>query len=115
MHMRVLLALEEAAYREEVASAFERHRPHLRVHTVDPQKMTLEAVSFQPHLVVCEAGAGPLVVPKAWARVHLFTHGGVPVAIVQVGQSYRWVENVGVEDLLAIADEVEEKVFGESQ
>jgi hypothetical protein len=39
----------------------------------------------------------------------------VPVAIVQVGQSYRWVENVGVEDLLAIADEVEEKVFGEGQ
>jgi hypothetical protein len=115
MHVRVLLALEEAARREEVASAFERHRPHFLVRSVDPQEMTLEAVSFQPHLEVCEAEVGPLVAPKAWARVHLFTHRGVPVAIVQVGQSYRWVENVGMEDLLAIAGEVEEKVFGEGQ
>jgi hypothetical protein len=115
MHMRVLLALEEAAYREEVASALERHRAHFRVRTVDPQEMTLEAARFHPHLVVCEAAAGPLVVSSAWAWVHLFTHGGLPVAIVQVGQSYRWVKNVGVEDLLAIADEVEEQVFGESQ
>jgi hypothetical protein len=115
MQMRVLLALEEAARRKEVASAFERHRAHFLVRSVDPQEMTLEATRFQPHLVVCEAAAGPLVAPRAWARVHLFTHGGLPVAIVQVGQSYRWVENVGVEDLLAIADEVEEHVFGEGQ
>jgi hypothetical protein len=113
--MRVLLALEEAARREEVASAFERHRLHFWVRSVDPQLMTLEAVRFQPHLVVCEAAAGPLVAPTARARVHLFTHGGVPVAVVQVGQSYRWMENIGVEDLLAIAEEVEEKVFGEGQ
>jgi hypothetical protein len=114
MHMRVLLALEEAAYREEVASAFERHRPHFRVRTVDPQEMTLEAVRFQPHLIVCEAAAGSLVAPRACAWLHLFTHGGLPVAIVQIGQSYRWVKNVGVEDLLAIAEEVEE-IFGEDQ
>lgn len=116
MHMmRVLLALEDAAYRQEVASAFERHRPHLRVRTVDPQEMTLEALRFRPHLLVCEAAAGALVAPRAWARVYLFTHGGLPVAIVQEGQSYRWVENVGVEELLAIAEEVEEQLFGAGQ
>jgi len=114
MHMRVLLALGDAAYREEIASAFERHQPHFQVRTVDPQEMTLEAERFQPHLVVCEGAVGSLVAPRACAWVHLFTDAGLPVAIVQIGQSYRWVKNVRVEDLLAILEEVEE-VFGEDQ
>jgi hypothetical protein len=113
MHMRVLLALEEAAYREKVASAFERHRPHFWVRTVEPKDMTFEAVRFGPHLVVCEAAGGRLVTPTAWAWVQLFRRGGLTFAVAQVGQRYRRVENVGVEDLLAIADEVEEQVFGE--
>jgi hypothetical protein len=67
---------------------------------------TLKRPSSQRGAVGCSYGVG------AGALVH---SRGLPVAVVQVGQSYRWVENVGVEDLLTIAEEVEEEAVGEGQ
>jgi hypothetical protein len=52
MRMRVLFASDAAAYRDEVVSVFERHRPHFCMRSVEPGDVTLEALRFRPHLVV---------------------------------------------------------------
>jgi hypothetical protein len=111
MRMRVLFASDAAAYRDEVVSAFERHRPHFCMRSVEPGDLTLEAPRFRPHLMVLDgADLGTLADSREQAWVQLFRR--VPTfAIVQMGGRYRRVENVGVEDLLAIADEVEEQGF----
>jgi hypothetical protein len=115
MQMRVLFALDGSAYRDEVVSAFEQHRPHFWVRSVDLRDMTFEALHFRPHLVVFDgAGRGPLVPSGEWAWVQLFRRAPT-FAIVQIGGRYRRMENIGVEDLLAIADEVEEQGFGDGQ
>jgi hypothetical protein len=115
MRMRVLFASDAAAYRDEVVSAFERHRPHVQVRTVEPGDIRLKSLRFRPHLVVLDsADRGLLDLSGELAWVQLFRR--VPTfAIVHVGGLYRRVEYVGVEDLLNIADEVEEQGLGEGR
>jgi hypothetical protein len=110
----VLFALDDPTYCEEIVSAFERCRPHFRVRSVERREMTSEALRFRPHLVVFDAfDRRPLVtLQEEWDWVQLFRR--VPtLAIIKIGGRYQRMDNVRVEDLLAIADEVEELSFGE--
>jgi hypothetical protein len=51
--IRVLVAIKPVLYREAIAGALQKHRPHLEVRTVAPEGLDGEVVRFEPHLVFC--------------------------------------------------------------
>lgn len=109
--MRILVTAKPKMYRETLALVLHRHRPDAEVMLAPPGSVDGEAVDFGPDLLVRndDDGAAPDYLNAIACRVEiLFTNG--MGARINLNGMVRKVEDMGVDDLLAVLDEVEEHI-----
>ena len=106
----VLVSVEPRAYGGAIARAIQSLRPRLRVREVEPGALGREVARSGPALVVCsQPDAGELAGPPAFVEYRPYEK---PAARVRVGGRCQELDEVGLEDLLRIADETEEFTRG---
>jgi hypothetical protein len=112
--VRVLVTVQPTLYREALAFAVQRNRPEAEVMIVPEEVMDGQVKDFAPHVLVRNDKDG--VVPEGLlgsvvCRVEvLFTDG--MAARISVGDSSYTIEDLNMEDLLALVDEAEGLVSG---
>lgn len=100
--MQILVANEPRAYREALARAFCKLRPHLAVCEADPGQLSREVIRLQPDLVVCsELPALDYGKPCTW--IQLYPEGDSRAVIFSEGRRST-VEEIELSDLLSIID-----------
>ena len=113
--VRVLITLEPRMYREAIALALRRSRPHSEVLLAPEVSLNGQVHDFAPHVLVC-SDSGPEVpegqLGSVVCRVEvLYTdHMGVRVSVVG-GDPYT-IEDASMEDLLSLVDEAEALASG---
>ncbi|NJO84008.1 MAG: hypothetical protein HC828_15290 [Blastochloris sp.] len=104
--LRILVANEPCAYREVIASTFQRLRPDTDIHTVDPDNLDREIISFSPHLIVCSKLTA-IVDLEVHAWVVLYPEGQ-PIVVSQVAGRRTTVSDIAFDGLLNIVERVEQ-------
>ena len=113
--VRVLITLEPRMYRQAIAGALQRSRPHSEVMLAAEESLNGQVHDFAPHVLV-RSDSGPEVpegqLGSVVLRVEvLYTdHMGVRVSVVG-GRSYT-IEDASMDDLLSLVDEAEELASG---
>lgn len=106
---RILVAFEPGyhVYQSAIASALQKHRPHIKVTTAEPEEFETEIIRFDPHLVICSR---PNTVPPsskaAWVEFSLDPEQST---IICLDGEYSEAANPGFEELLSIVDETERR------
>ena len=112
--VRVLVTVEPRMYREALALAVQRHRPDAEVLMVHEGAMDGQVSGFAPHVLVRndsdEAVPGELLGNVVCTMEVLFTDGMAARVSVD-GRSYT-IEDVSMEDMLALVDEAEGLLSG---
>lgn len=113
--MRVLVTVKPEMYRETLALALRERRPEAEVMLAAPGALGGKIEAFGPHLLVRDDndGATPEVLETIACRIDVLMTDGMGARIKLDGRVRR-VEDMAVEDLLAVADEVEDLVSRES-
>jgi hypothetical protein len=112
--VRVLITLEPRMYREAIALALRRSRPHSEVMLAAEESLNGQVHDFAPHVIV-RSDSGPEVpegqLGSVVCRVEvLYTdHMGVRVSVG--GKSYT-IEDASMDDLLSLVDEAEGLISG---
>jgi hypothetical protein len=112
--VRVLVTVEPRMYREAIALAVQRNRPHSEVMLVSEEVMDGQVKDFAPHVLVRnDAGR---VVPEGLlgsvvCRMEVLYTDSMAARVSVDDRSYR-IEDATMEDLLALVDEAEELVSG---
>jgi hypothetical protein len=113
--VRVLITLEPRMYREAIAIALRRSRPHSEVMLAPEVSLDGQVHDFAPHVIV-RSDSGPEVPEgrpgSVVLRVEvLYTdHMGVRVSVVG-GRSYT-IEDASMDDLISLVDEAEGLISG---
>ena len=102
---RVLLAFEPRMYREVLVTALRRHRPLVESVLAEPAALDHTAGSFEPHLIVCNH-ATQTVRDSAAAWVEVQVKDSLD-AVTCVGGKRSEIQNLSLDDLLAVLDEAE--------
>jgi hypothetical protein len=105
--IRVLIAIYPRMYGEALAYALKKDRPQAEVVRVEPGELGGQPDGFDPQLVVCNGPTDEVVKALAPSRVELSYEAGGITATVCLGGRRSRVEDVGVEDVLAMVDEAE--------
>jgi hypothetical protein len=108
--VRVLVTVEPRMYREAIALALQRARPHSEVMLAPEDVLDVQVGTFAPHVLVCndsdrqmpEGQLGGVVL-----RVVVLYTDGMAARISVDGRSYT-IEDASMDDLLSLVDEVEE-------
>jgi hypothetical protein len=112
--VRVLVTVEPRMYREALALAVQRHRPGAEVMLVPANVLDGQVEDFEPHVLVRndsdEAVPGELLGNVVCTMEVLFTDGMAARVSVD-GRSYT-IEDVSMEDMLALVDEAEGLLSG---
>jgi hypothetical protein len=107
--VRVLVAIAPRSYREAVALYIHQHRPLAEVLIAPPAELETEVGRFGPHVVVCnETTEHVLRAVTSWVEI-LFEDSLDANVKVDDLRSLK-VEDVGMDDLLAVLDETEEQL-----
>jgi hypothetical protein len=106
--MRVLIAYKDShrAYGDALARAIRGLRASVEVSLVQARELGGEVGSVYPHLVVC--GKPNTVDPGGRAAWVTLSEEPEEPSEVCVGGRRRWMENPGMEELLAVLEETEE-------
>jgi len=113
--VRVLITLEPRMYREAIAFALRRSRPHSEVLLAPEVSLNGQAHDFAPHVLV-RSDSGPELPEGQLGSVVclmevLYTDDmGVRVSVVG-GRSYT-IEDASMEDLISLVDEAEGLISG---
>ncbi|QIN85424.1 hypothetical protein GBA63_22245 (plasmid) [Rubrobacter tropicus] len=106
----VLVSLEPRAYGGAIARAVQGLRPRLRIRTVEPEALGREVTCSDPALVICSRPeVGELAGRPAFVEFRPYEK---PAARVRVGGRCQELDEVGLEDLLRVADETEQLTRG---
>lgn len=104
--LRILVANEPRSYREAIAGALESLRPDAEVLMVEPEDLGAEIGQGMPGMILCSY-ATPAVVNGSLAWVELYPGGGPGARIGVNGLRLTAAGDLGLEDLLWIADRAE--------
>jgi hypothetical protein len=113
--VRVLITLEPRMYRQAIAGALQRSRPHSEVMLAAEESLNGQVHDFAPHVIV-RSDSGPKVPEGQLGSVVLSVevlytdHMGVRVSVVG-GRSYT-IEDASMEDLISLVDEAEGLISG---
>ena len=107
--VRVLVTVEPRMYREAIALALQRARPHSEVMLAPEDVLDGQVGEFAPHVLVrndsdwemLEGQLGSVVL-----RVEVLYTDGMAALISMGGRSYK-IEDASMDDLLSLVDEVE--------
>jgi hypothetical protein len=113
--VRVLITLEPRMYRQAIALALQRARPHSEVMLAAEVSLNGQVHDFAPHVLVCSDRRSEIPEEKLGSvvlRVEvLYTdHMGVRVSFMG-GRSYT-IEDASMDDLLSLVDEAEALASG---
>ena len=105
--MRVLISIAPILYRESIANALRRHRPHLDVRTAAPVDLDKEVAQFEPHLVFCnQATAKVRESVPSWVEV---AYEDSLDATVSVHGEHSKIKDISTSNLLSIVDRAQER------
>ncbi len=111
--MRILVTVQPQMYREALALALQRYRPEAEVLLYPLESPDGELESFGPHLLVRndtdEANLLPLVGEKLLCWVEILYSDGMDAKIHLDGE-VRQIRDIGMDDLLALVEEVEKMI-----
>jgi hypothetical protein len=95
-------------YREAIANALRRHRPHLDVQTAAPDVLDKEVDCFEPYLVFCHRATAKVreSVPS-WVEVAY--ENSIDAAASVHGQHSK-INDISTSNLLSIVDRAEERL-----
>ena len=106
--IRVLVAIKPVLYREAIAGALQKHRPHLEVRTVAPEDLDGEVVRFEPHLVFCHQATAK-VRERVPSWVEVAYEDSIDAAASISGESSK-IHNIATSNLLSILDSAQERL-----
>ena len=109
--MRVLVTVKPRMYRETLSLALHEHRPDIKVMFAPSDSLDGEVEDFGPDLLVRNDndGAGPEYLNSIECRIEILYSDGMGARINLNGR-VRKIDDMSVEDLLAVVDEVAELV-----
>lgn len=112
--MRILVTVKPKMYRETLALTLHKHRPNAEVMLASADSVDGRVKEFAPDLLVRNDndGLAPEYLNAIACRIEVLYTDGMGARINLNGR-IREVEDMGVEDLLAVLDEVEEYISGE--
>jgi len=104
--VRILVTVKPQMYRETLALALHEHRPGDEVVLAAAGALGGEVRSFGPHLLVRndDDGATPEALETVACRIDVLLSDGMGARINLDGRVWK-VEDMSVEDLLAVVDE----------
>jgi hypothetical protein len=107
--VRVLVTVEPRMYREAIALAVQRARPHAEVMLAPEESLDGQVKDFAPHVLVCNTSGREIPEGQLGGGVCrlevLYTDG--MAARVSVGDSSYTIEDASMDDLLSLVDEAE--------
>jgi hypothetical protein len=112
--VRVLVTVEPRMYSEAIAVAVQRNRPEAEVMLVPEEILDGQVADFAPHVLVRNDTDGAVpegMLGSVVCRMEVLYTDGM-AARVSVGASSYTIEDVSMEDLLALVDEAEGLVSG---
>lgn len=112
--VRILVTVKPQMYRETLALALHQHRPDADVMLAPSESLDGEVDRFGPHLLVRNDndGAGPESLEAIACRIEILFSDGMGARINLDGR-IREMEDMSMDDLLAVLDEVEEFISRE--
>lgn len=103
--MRVLISIKPLLYREAIAAALRRDRPHLDVSTVAPEDLEKEVARLEPYLLFChQATAKVKESVPCWVEVAY--QDGIDAVACIYGDHMK-INNIATSNLLSIVDKVD--------
>ena len=107
--MRILVTVKPQMYRETLALALHEHRPGDEVMLAPSEMLDGEVRDFGPHLLVRNDndGAAPEALETVACRIDVLLSDGMGARISLDGRVWK-IDDMCVEDLLAVVDEAEE-------
>ena len=113
--VRVLITLEPRMYRQAIALALQRARPHSEVMLALEESLNGQVHHFAPHVLV-RSDSGPEF-PEELAgglvcRVEVLYTDDMSVRVSNVGGRSYTIEDATMDDLISIVDEAEGLVSG---
>lgn len=103
----MLVAIAPRSYREAVALYIHQHRPPAEVLIAPPGELEREVGRFRPHVIVCnETTDKVLGSVHSWVEILFEDSLSANVKVDELRSQQ--VEDVGMDDLLAVLDETEE-------
>jgi hypothetical protein len=105
--VRVLVAIEPMMYRQVLAFYFRQQRPLFEIVLTSPQTLQEEAKRKKPHLIVASEVPPELKKLTFWVEVR--PANGLVATIKADGYSTT-IEDVSLQDLLAVVDKAEEQL-----
>lgn len=109
--IRVLVAIAPTMYRQTVTLFLRSQRQHLEVESADHlADLERECALFEPHLLVCHDGVPEGARNRAFSLVEIHYSDGLDALVKMNDKDPRRVEDIEIEDLLAVVDETEEMV-----
>jgi hypothetical protein len=113
--VRILVTVKPQMYRETMALLLLKHRPDAEVILAPADFLDGEAKSFAPDLLVRNDtdGLSPEYLNGIACRIEMLYSDGMGARINLNGQ-IREIDDMSVEDLLAVLDEVEEFISRET-
>jgi len=99
-------------YRQTLAEYLGKSRPSAEIRTADPEDLDGEVDLFRPHLVLShdEVGSGRRV--RAFSMVEILYSDSLDARVSVDDRDPARVEDMKIEDLLAVLDETEELISG---
>jgi hypothetical protein len=106
--LRVLISIAPILYREAIANALRRNRPHLNVRTAVPVDLDNEVSRFEPHLVFGHRATAKVreSVPS-WVEVAY--EDSIDAAACVHGEHSK-IKDISTSNLLSIVDRAEERL-----
>jgi hypothetical protein len=113
--VRILVTTKPKMYREAIALALHRHRPDAEVMLVSAESLDGEIESFQPHLLLHndKDGIPPEALESVTCRIEILFSDDMDARVVVDGEVTR-IEDMSIDELLAVVDEVETRILGET-
>ncbi len=112
--MRILIAVAPTMYRETLAHIIQKTRPNDAVRFADPQILDREALSFRPHLIVCNDNASEVREVSVLSWVVIRYHDSLSASVFLDGQDTRLIQDIETENLLEVIEETQRLVVRES-
>ena len=110
--VRVLVAIEPYMYREVLAFHVSQQRPQSVVFLASPQTLEATAERMRPHLTIANE-VPPMLKEMGLFWVEVSKDDGLVATISANGYSTT-IDNVSLQDLLAVVDKAEEELTNEA-
>lgn len=103
--MRTLVVLTPQMYRQAISLYLRSERPGIEVKSANPLDLERECALFDPHLLICHDGVSEDARNRAFCLLEIRYSDGMDALVKAKGKASRKIEDIEIEDLLAIVDE----------